>query len=78
MRANPPQPGGGETTLAIGNTPAQQRATTELPAPASTLAPIRVYGGGARPSSNDGVFANLSAKPEHGEKTEEQPPVSPF
>ena len=24
---------------------------------------------------NDGVFANLSAKPERGEKTEEQPPV---
>ena len=26
-------------------------------------------------SSNDGVFANLNAKPERGEKTEEQPPV---
>ena len=26
--------------------------------------------------SNDGVFANLSAKPERGEKLEEQPPVS--
>lgn len=26
-------------------------------------------------SSNDGVFANLDAKPEIGEKTEEQPPV---
>ncbi|MCJ1421116.1 Nedd4 interacting protein [Xylographa parallela] len=25
-------------------------------------------------SSNDGVFANLDAKPEHGEKTEDQPP----
>ena len=25
--------------------------------------------------SNDGVFANLNAKPERGEKTEEQPPV---
>ena len=25
--------------------------------------------------NNDGVFANLSAKPERGEKTEEQPPV---
>ena len=28
--------------------------------------------------SNDGVFANLNAKPERGEKTEEQPPVRPF
>ena len=26
-------------------------------------------------SSNDGVFANLNAKPERGEKNEEQPPV---
>ena len=26
---------------------------------------------------NDGVFANLDAKPERGEKLEEQPPVSP-
>lgn len=26
-------------------------------------------------SANDGVFANLNAKPERGEKTEEQPPV---
>ena len=29
-------------------------------------------------SSNDGVFANLNAKPELGEKTEEQPPVSSY
>lgn len=28
-------------------------------------------------SANDGVFANLNAKPERGEKTEEQPPVCP-
>jgi hypothetical protein len=32
----------------------------------------RVYGGG---SGSDGVFANLSAKPERGEKTEEHPPT---
>ncbi|CAF9923467.1 MAG: hypothetical protein HETSPECPRED_005332 [Heterodermia speciosa] len=59
--------------------PTIQRAVTELPsfpaaAPGTLAAPVRVYGGGARPSSNDGVFANLSAKPEHGEKLEEQPP----
>jgi hypothetical protein len=29
----------------------------------------------AIPSSNDGVFANLAAKPERGEKTEDLPPV---
>lgn len=49
---------------------------TELPRTESTP-PIastgRVYGGGS--TSNDGVFANLDAKPERGEKTEEQPPV---
>ncbi|KAG4418505.1 hypothetical protein IFR04_008399 [Cadophora malorum] len=32
----------------------------------------RVYGGG---SGSDGVFANLSAKPERGEKLEEHPPT---
>ena len=74
MRGNPSLSGNEET----GDSPTRQRAVTELPPPTSTLAPIRVYGGGARPSSNDGVFANLSAKPEHGEKTEEQPPVSTF
>ena len=77
MRGNPPPPSGEESGVAAGETTTTPTAVTELP-PASTLdAPIRVYGGGARPSSNDGVFANLSAKPEHGEKTEEQPPVSP-
>lgn len=48
------------------------RRPTILPTftPASTG---RVYGGG---SGSDGVFANLSAKPESGEKTEEHLPVS--
>lgn len=32
----------------------------------------RVYGGG---TGSDGVFANLSAKPERGEKLDEHPPV---
>ena len=44
--------------------------------PAVAFAPPvtgRVYGGG---SGSDGVFANLSAKPESGEKLEEHPPVS--
>jgi len=48
----------------------ERRAATYIPAftPAT-----RVYGGG---SGSDGVFANLSAKPEAGEKLEEHPPVS--
>lgn len=43
--------------------------------PPSTNAPAstgRVYGGG---TGSDGVFANLSAKPETGEKLEEHPPT---
>ena len=54
-----------------------QRRMTELPRTAHTP-PVGsngiVYGGGS--ASNDGVFANLDAKPERGEKAEEQPPVS--
>jgi hypothetical protein len=54
---------------------AEQRRVTELPRtsltpPAGTTGPV--YGGG---SASDGVFANLDAKPERGEKTDEQPPV---
>ena len=78
LRGNPTPASGDERRVA----PAEQPAGDGTPAhlsprtPAASLnAPIRVYGGGARPSSNDGVFANLSAKPEHGEKNEEQPPV---
>ena len=75
MRGNPQPPSADNEER-----PALQRAVTEFPtfptaAPGTLAAPVRVYGGGARPSSNDGVFANLSAKPEHGEKLEEQPPV---
>jgi hypothetical protein len=50
-----------------------QRQVTELPNFAPTSG-ARVYGGGSG-RANDGVFANLSAKPERvGEKVEEQPP----
>jgi len=57
-----------------------QRRVTELPnftprTVPTTGATRRVYGGGSA-SVNDGVFANLNAKPERGEKTEEEkPPV---
>lgn len=50
-----------------------QRRVTQLPVfPASTGAHSgRIYGGG----QNDGVWANLSAKPTRGEDVEEKPPV---
>jgi len=50
-----------------------QRRVTQLPvfqAP-TTAGSGRVYGGG----QNDGVWANLSAKPTRGEDLEEKPPV---
>jgi hypothetical protein len=52
--------------------PTIQRRVTELPVFAPPVAASgRVIGGGA----NDGVFANLAAKPERGEKGEDHPPV---
>lgn len=56
------------------------RRVTALPVFSPRIVPAsgtigRVYGGGSA-SVNDGVFANLSAKPEKGEKVEEEkPPV---
>jgi len=50
----------------------ERRPTAFYVAAAPTRPTGRVYGGG---SGSDGVFANLSAKPETGEKTEEHPPV---
>jgi len=50
--------------------PPIDRRPTQFPTFAPTT--TRVYGGG---SGSDGVFANLSAKPETGEKTEEHPPT---
>ena len=60
------------TTTTDGQAPVPtiERRATYLPVFAPTTG--RVYGGG---SASDGVFANLSAKPETGEKTEEHPPV---
>jgi hypothetical protein len=65
-----------DTTSSSQSRPAVvETRSTYLPAfaPAGRgTTPGRVYGGG---SGSDGVFANLSAKPEAGEKTEEHPPV---
>lgn len=52
-----------------------QRRVTEIPVfAAPNAASGRVYGGGN--AANDGVFANLNAKPKVGEDLEEKPPVS--
>ena len=65
-----------------GDRPNLSTTATRLPGqvPPATNVPTRPYTGGAPFSSfshsNDGVFANLNAKPERGEKLEEQPPVS--
>ena len=66
-----------------GDRPGIQRAITQFPpteTPAALDVPARPYTGSSPYSSfshsNDGVFANLNAKPERGEKLEEQPPVS--
>jgi hypothetical protein len=45
-----------------------ERRVTQLP----VFAPSTIYGGGG---GNDGVFANLSAKPTRGEEMDEKPPV---
>ena len=50
-------------------TPVIERRVTQIPVVYSG----RTVGGG---NSNDGVFANLSAKPTRGEELDEKPPVS--
>ncbi|RDW67947.1 putative metal homeostasis protein [Coleophoma cylindrospora] len=78
MRGTPAEASSEEVTMetsANGERPPRiQRRVTHLPAfyPPVSTPTGRVYGGG---SGSDGVFANLSAKPETGEKTEEHPPT---
>lgn len=83
MRANTHQSESEERVLHDGDGPNLPGAVTRLPIvvpPVSSNTPARPYTGATPFStfshSNDGVFANLSAKPERGEKLEEQPPVS--
>lgn len=85
-----PTTASGLTTIDNGaNRPAIQRTVTEFPTVETTTSTLTTLNVPARPhtgstpfnsrsQSNDGVFANLNAKPERGEKIEEQPPVSPF
>jgi hypothetical protein len=60
-----------------------RRTATELlnvnPVAPTPVQTNRIYGSRGHnqyTSANDGVFANLNAKPERGEKLEEHPPVS--
>lgn len=74
MRADAPPTGQDAATTQIPPTnpssvPTVERRVTELPA-------FRPMPASARPM--DGVFANLSAKPERGEPIDDKPPVSYF
>ena len=84
MRASTTQSEAEQRVVHDGDRPDLSTTATRLPGqmtPAVNV-PARPYTGGAPFSSfshsNDGVFANLNAKPERGEKLEEQPPVSLF
>jgi hypothetical protein len=57
----------------------QSRGTPRIPRRPTILPSFTAPGPGGSRSvapSNDGVFANLAAKPERGEKNEDLPPVS--
>ena len=83
MRGNPGPPSfqshGDDGTQADthgGERPGQvERRITMLPTFNRPAAPSGRVVGGGNSSTNDGVFANLAAKPERGEKTEDHPPV---
>lgn len=62
------------STTQDSSRPEMPRTHTQLPT--FTAAPRPTRFGASFSRSNDGVFANLDAKPEIGEKIEEQPPVS--
>ena len=81
MRGAATQQGAEERNSQVEIRPAAaHRRVTEFPVFSPRTVPAtgtsrRVYGGGSA-SVNDGVFANLNAKPEKGEKVEEEkPPV---
>ncbi|KAF2444342.1 hypothetical protein P171DRAFT_432400 [Karstenula rhodostoma CBS 690.94] len=72
MRGNPEEPRDADDNTLRPVRPGRQRSVTQLPV-FNTVAPTggRIYGGG----QNDGVWANLSAKPTRGEELEEKPPT---
>ena len=85
IRTNSHPPESEQQSISDNNGPNLSGAVTRLPVvapPVSYNIPARPYTAATPFStfshSNDGVFANLDAKPERGEKLEEQPPVSIF
>lgn len=82
MRSNTTTSPAGSRSVLGGDRHIIQSTSTSLPspdAPRSVNVPARPHATNHPFSSfshsNDGVFANLNAKPERGEKIEEQPPV---
>ena len=81
MRSNTTASTAGSRSVLDGDRRVVQPVPTPQPgpdAPRPVNVPARPHATNHPFSSfqhNDGVFANLSAKPERGEKTEEQPPV---
>lgn len=84
VRANTVRSDADRRVVHDGDTPAISRTLPQISetAPPSGVPPPMRPNTGAAPyssfSQNDGVFANLNAKPERGEKLEEQPPVRSF
>lgn len=85
MRAHPEQPTGsggeGAPSSAASNEqpPQRNQSSSTLQRRPTILPSFSTPSSGAGrviSSSNDGVFANLAAKPERGEKNEDLPPVS--
>lgn len=74
MRGNPASSSAEHVASVIASDGTTTLPTVRRPTILPTFTPTstRVYGGG---SGSDGVFANLSAKPESGEKVEEHLPV---
>ena len=71
----PAQPSPPSNATQASTRPAPSRPAAAVPPVAGSenpTTPFRVYGGGIQ---SDGVFSNLTAKPELGEAKEEQPPV---
>lgn len=66
----------GSNTPPSSTADSTRQAPSSVPAPqpprSTTHTPLRVYGGGIQ---SDGVFSNITARPETGEVKEEQPPT---
>lgn len=72
IQGNPPSATSPVEAEDVQRPTAPQRTVTEIPSFAPTASSGRVVGNS---NANDGVFANLSAKPRPGEDLEEKPPT---